>query len=450
MAAADAEPETGVGPTATRWPVLFAFSFLSGLNNFMWIEFAPVRSATASYYGVSGDDVDWLSMIYMAIYPVVFLPCSFFIEKDARSLQRGLRISAAMNCAGAAMRWGSCASHSFALVFLGQTVCAVAQGFSLGAPPRIAALWFPEAEWGLATGIGVFANQLGPAVAYYLVPDVVTGTNGDGMNVLLEGTLFCTIAALALVVVAIPEAPARAPSALAAKRDETAAPTFKAFCRNCADLYLSPVTGAGVSLLSLGYGAAVGVLYALSTDLEVLLPDLSTHGVSVVGGAFISAGLPGALGGGAILDLMVVKRFRGLNVAMAAAGAVVMAGIAIDSGTSAITDICILVSILGFLLSTITSAGFEWGVELSYPASESTVAGALNVAAQTGGIALIYGVEGLSSERVLANGVLCLALVFAALVFIAVGSEQRRQAARGPVGEAARLTEPAVAEATIL
>ena len=146
MAAADAEPETGVGPTATRWPVLFAFSFLSGLNNFMWIEFAPVRSATASYYGVSGDDVDRLSMIYMAIYPVVFLPCSFFIEKDARSLQRGLRISAAMNCAGAAMRWGSCASHSFALVFLGQTVCAMAQGFSLGAPPRIAALWFPAAS----------------------------------------------------------------------------------------------------------------------------------------------------------------------------------------------------------------------------------------------------------------------------------------------------------------
>ncbi|KAH8071791.1 hypothetical protein JL721_4300 [Aureococcus anophagefferens] len=229
------------------------------------------------------------------------------------------------------MRWGSCASHSFALVFLSQTVCAMAQGFSLGAPPRIAALWFPEAEWGLATGIGVFANQLGPAVAYYLVPDVVTGTNGDGMNVLLEGTFYCTIAALALVVVAIPEAPARPPSALAAKRDETAAPTFKAFCRNCADLYLSPVTGAGVSLLSLGYGAAVGVLYALSTDLEVLLPDLSTHGVSVVGGAFISAGLPGALGGGAILDFMVVKRFRGLSVAMARRRGVM--AIALDSGT---------------------------------------------------------------------------------------------------------------------
>ena len=59
---------------------------------------------------------------------------------------------------------------------------------------------FPEAEWGLATGIGVFANQLGPAIAYYLVPDVVTGTNGDGMNDLLEGSFFGTIAALALVV----------------------------------------------------------------------------------------------------------------------------------------------------------------------------------------------------------------------------------------------------------
>ena len=56
------DPEAGsVGPTRRRWAVLGAFSFLSGLNNFIWISFAPVRSATAGYYGVSGDAVDWLS-----------------------------------------------------------------------------------------------------------------------------------------------------------------------------------------------------------------------------------------------------------------------------------------------------------------------------------------------------------------------------------------------------
>ena len=139
------DPEAGsVGPTRRRWAVLGAFSFLSGLNNFIWISFAPVRSATVGYYGVSGDAVDWLSMIFMAAYPIVFLPCSYYVEKDAASLQSGLRISALMNCVGAGLRWLSCAGHSFALVFCGQTICAAAQGFTLGAPPRLAALWFPE------------------------------------------------------------------------------------------------------------------------------------------------------------------------------------------------------------------------------------------------------------------------------------------------------------------
>mmetsp|Transcript_61021 Transcript_61021/g.83802 ORF Transcript_61021/g.83802 Transcript_61021/m.83802 type:complete len:114 (-) Transcript_61021:135-476(-) len=57
-----------------------------------------------------------------------------------------------------------------------------------------------------------------------------------------------------------------------------------------------------------------------------------------------------------------------------------------------ILSICCL---LGFLLGAMLTAGFEWGVELTFGpgTSESTIAGLLNAWAQIGGIMLIYGLE---------------------------------------------------------
>ena len=150
-----------VGPTMQRWAVLLAFCSLSMTNALMWISFAPVRAGTASYYGVAGDTVDWLSMIFMAIYPFVFAPMSWYIENGGFALQMGLRTSAFLNVIAGVVRWYSAYNHSFYMLFAGQTIGAIAQGFTLGAPPRISGLWFAEDEWGLSTGIGVLSNQVG-------------------------------------------------------------------------------------------------------------------------------------------------------------------------------------------------------------------------------------------------------------------------------------------------
>ena len=150
-----------VGPTMQRWVVLGAFCSLSMTNSLMWISFAPVRAGTASYYGVAGDTVDWLSMIFMAVYPFVFAPMSWYIENGGAALQMGLRLSAFLNLIGSVVRWYSAYDRSFYMLFTGQTIGAIAQGFTLGAPPRISGLWFAEDEWGLSRGIGVLSNQVG-------------------------------------------------------------------------------------------------------------------------------------------------------------------------------------------------------------------------------------------------------------------------------------------------
>ena len=139
---------------------------------------------------------------------------------------------------------------------------------------------------------------------------------------------------LAVVVAAIPARPSRPPSTLAAGRDAVDGGTFAEFwaslrdiCRKrsirassnragtkgagrdaaagCrADILVATRRGRAsrktTRRLCLGYALAVGALYAVSTDLEVLLPDASTRQISLVGGAMLLAGLPGALFGGAV------------------------------------------------------------------------------------------------------------------------------------------------------
>ncbi len=68
-----------------RWLMLLLFCLLSCINGAMWIQFASVANICQRYFGTSALAVDWLSMIYMALY----------IPGDARPvcsvMQRSLR-----------------------------------------------------------------------------------------------------------------------------------------------------------------------------------------------------------------------------------------------------------------------------------------------------------------------------------------------------------------------
>jgi len=50
--------------------------------------------------------------------------------------------------------------HQFSIGFAGQTIIGISQMFTLGAPARLAAVWFPHHQVSTATAIGVFGNQV--------------------------------------------------------------------------------------------------------------------------------------------------------------------------------------------------------------------------------------------------------------------------------------------------
>eukprot|EP00061_Rhincodon_typus_P005167 g24375.t1 len=140
-----------------RWVIVFLFSSYSLCNAFQWIQYGIINNIIMKYYNVASFTIDWLSMIYFVAYIPIIFPVTWLLDR------KGLRVIAlvgsGLNCCGAWIKIASVRPDLFAVTFLGQTVCGIAQVFILGMPSRIASVWFGANEVSTACAIAVFGNQ---------------------------------------------------------------------------------------------------------------------------------------------------------------------------------------------------------------------------------------------------------------------------------------------------
>ena len=97
-------------------------------------------------------------MVYMMAYVPLIFPATSLL--DTRGLRLVGILGSLLNAAGAWIKCVAVSPDRFAVLMLGQTVCAIAQIFILGLPARLAAVWFGPNEVSTATAIGVFGNQV--------------------------------------------------------------------------------------------------------------------------------------------------------------------------------------------------------------------------------------------------------------------------------------------------
>lgn len=67
-----------------RWLVLVIYILYSAANAFQWMEYSIIGNVVMRFYQVNSTAVDWTSIIYMLIYPIIVVPVSYFIEKKVR------------------------------------------------------------------------------------------------------------------------------------------------------------------------------------------------------------------------------------------------------------------------------------------------------------------------------------------------------------------------------
>jgi hypothetical protein len=63
-----------------RWVVLLAFVAIAIMTQVLWITFAPITGAAARFYQTSDLMIGLLSMSFMIVFILVFMPSAYAID----------------------------------------------------------------------------------------------------------------------------------------------------------------------------------------------------------------------------------------------------------------------------------------------------------------------------------------------------------------------------------
>ena len=360
-----------------RWIMLVIYMLMAAVNQLLWITFAPITGDATKYYGVSDLKIGILSMCFMIVYIVVSIPASWAIDKFG--IRIGVGIGAVFTGIFGLLR--GFAGTDYNMLLFAQIGIAIGQPFILNAITKLAARWFPIEERATAAGLGTLSMYIGILGGMILTPYLIIGSGIGGM-LSLYGIISIITAFIFLVV--MKEGPPTAPCRPDQEERSLVFDGFKQTLRTRDFLWLMVIFFIGL-----------GVFNAVTTWIEDIMRPrgFTATQAGITGGLMIVGGIVGAL----IIPLLsdyYKKRTPFIIVALAGA-TLGLIGI-----TFAASYWLLLFSgtVLGFFLLSSGPIGFQYGAEITFPASEGTSNGMLLLMGQVSGIAFIFGMDSLKSQ----------------------------------------------------
>lgn len=361
-----------------RWITLLVFMAIIAINQLLWITFAPITTAAASYYGVSDLSIGLLSLVFLIVYIVVSVPASWTI--DTYGVRVGVGIGAALT-GGFGLLRGFVATD-YTLVLIAQIGIAIGQPFILNAITTVAARWFPTSERGTASGLGSLAIYVGILIGLAVTPYLITEFNINGM-LLIYGIV--SVVAAVLFLAAARERP---PSPPCPPDQEARSLVF--------DGLVQSLRKRSFVLLLLIFFVGLGVFNAVTTWIEEIVQPrgFTITDAGNAGGLMIVGGIVGAL----ILPALSDRYRKRTPFLVLAVGAAILGLLGITFATS---YWLLLVSsfILGFFLLSAGPIGFQYGAEITHPAPEGTSNGFLLMMGQISGIVFILAMDASKSPE---------------------------------------------------
>ncbi|MEI6574678.1 MAG: MFS transporter [Bacteroidota bacterium] len=355
-----------------RWVVLIAYMLIVAMNQLLWITFAPITSDAVKFYQVTDLQIGLLSMCFMIVFILLSIPASWII--DTYGIRIGVGIGAVLTGVFGLLR--GMVPHDFTLLLLAQIGIAAGQPFLLNAITKIAARWFPFEERATASGLGSLAMYLGILIGMILTP-LLTASHGIIGMLSIYG--ISAIIAAVLFLLVVKERPLTAPCLPGQEERSLALDGLKDTLRN-----------KGFNWLMLIFFIGLGVFNSVATWIEDILRPrgFSATQAGLTGGLMILGGILGAI----IMPMLsdyYKKRIPFIIIALIGATAG-LTGISFAS-----TYWMLLTSgfILGFFLLSAGPIGFQYGAEITYPASEGTSNGLLLMVGQVSGIAFIVAMD---------------------------------------------------------
>lgn len=404
-AVADADAAAGAGADPRRWRVMWIFGLQGFLNQVLWITFAPISAEVGEVFGVSPAKVNLLSLVYMFLFPVGMV----LWDKVERRLDlRGATLAAAwLNAAGAAIRalaslsitrkYLGGKSGSFVVLFVGQSIAALAQPFFINAPARIAMEWFPHSERDMATIIIATLNPIGSAVGQ-LAPSVAVSSDGgkvQGITPLLIGEFFCCAVATLSVQQGFLAAPCVSPSRAALVRRSTLNENVDALLgadspRRAWGPYALLLRDRSFCVLAVAMGMGIGLINSLLTVLAQLLrpAGYSASDAGLVGALLLVAGLPSTAATAVALDRTHAYRPALKGGILAAGAALLLFSAALRPGN--LLGVSLAAAALGAACLPLLPVTLESAAETTYPVPEQISGGVILLLSQVFGVLETY------------------------------------------------------------
>lgn len=366
---------------------VWSYALVAATSQLLWLTFAPITTESAAHFGVSEDSIGLLAEIFPLLYVLLAIPAGLLLD---RWLDRTLIAAAALMALGAAVRLAG----GYEAALAGQILVAVAQPAVLAAVTKLAAERVEPGARATAIGIGSAGVFLGVVGA--LVLGATVGA-ADEMQPLLIANLAVAIVALTAVSVAL------RPRALF-----DSGHSVSIGLGQLRGIYTDPVLSRLGAMMFLG----VGVFNAVATWLEVLLEpggvSSSTTGWILVG--MTVAGVIGAV----TLPQRVAARGaeRGFMQIVALVGLVVFVVLA---AIDAPPVIFVLLAVLGFALLAGQPVILELSERRAGHAAAST-AGAVQLAANLGGIVIAVLIQTVNDDPALSFTLLGVSMLLIAPV----------------------------------
>ncbi len=446
-----------------RYLQLFLYGMGSFVNGMIWISFASITDEAAVYYDLYRTDINYLSLIFMLLYiPGSFLSNWIFSQYQ---LRYSIVIACILDALGTSMRycstlWGSSIDQdispsslslstsstfdldatsttaavassssmwfisdtlsrysrpSLIFLFIGQSLCAIAQPIFTNSEAKIGAVWFASDERGLATTIGSMLNMLGSAVGNYW-PSIVVHKDADGIHginsLLLGQAIFANVVALSVYLLFMdkPPTPPSASQIVAAssprvqhsnqfhsdaKRGTANLPSSYAIQLMIQDIQ-ECLSNRQFVLLCLCFGIGMGIFTAMNTLVQQLVAPsgYDSNDAGYFGTCTLVFGVISSFFVAMFLDRthMYNPLVRAGNY-FAVLSFYYLGKLLFEPKDSHM--VALGFSIVGSIMTPLIPVSFESGAECTYPVSEEVSTGLLMSSGQIFGIifTLIIGNE---------------------------------------------------------
>ncbi len=274
------------GVPRPRWGAVLAYAALAASNQMLWLTFTPITTGSARHFGVSVDDVGWLSELFPLVYVVLAIPSGLLLD---RWFVRGFLAGAVLDGAGAVVR---VVGGSFSAVLAGQLLVAVAQPLVLGCITKVIDRALPVSS----RPRGIALASAGLFTGMVLALGLGAGFGASHLHWLLLIQAGIAIGATAAVMVTARGAPDVA--------------------RPVADPFRAVWNDPSIRLLVAVAAIGFGVFVALTTWMQTLLDPA---GVSAdEAGIMLMAMIVAGAVSGAVLAPVVIGRGRAVTMLVVA------------------------------------------------------------------------------------------------------------------------------------